>query len=200
MQARRGRCKAAGRCGAGWLGRVQGGLGRALGAPRVDLVRLAFTSRTERMKVTSTPEVPGPSRSWSPAPAVPSSPLDLRICAFTIEGICVVGFKRNCSGPRPQSICWRPWRASDCRVPVERYNSTILCDSADRQTDRQTGRLSSRGSPHQGAGVGASFRMRRLIKKPLRPARDAELMTDSAFLPRKLRYFSPSFLSQRTLP
>ena len=51
---------------AGWLGRAQGGLGRALGAPHVDLVRLAFASRTKRMKVTSTPEVPGPSRSWSP--------------------------------------------------------------------------------------------------------------------------------------
>ena len=70
VQARRGRCKAAGRCEAGWLGRVQGWLGRALGAPRVDLVRLAFTSRTERMNVTSTPEVklePGTSGSQQPA-------------------------------------------------------------------------------------------------------------------------------------
>ena len=51
---------------AGWLGRAQGGLGRALGAPHVDLVQLAFASTTKRMKVTSTPEVPGPSRSWNP--------------------------------------------------------------------------------------------------------------------------------------
>ena len=191
MQARRGRCKAAGRSEAGWLGRGQGWLGRALGAPRVDLVRLAFTSRTERMNVTSTPEVPGPSRSWSPAPAVPSSPLDLRICAFTIEGICVVGFKRNCSGPRPQSICWRPWRASDCRMSVERHSSTILCASAAALVERTSS---------SGAGVGASFRMRRLIKKPLRPARDAELMTDSAFLPRKLTNSFDSLQTQRTLP
>ena len=28
--------------------------------------------------MTSNPEVPGPSRSWSPAPSAPSSPLDLR--------------------------------------------------------------------------------------------------------------------------
>ena len=63
---------------AGWLGLAQGGLGRALGAPRVDLGQLASASRTEKRMVTSTPEVPGPSRSWSPAPAAPSSPLDLR--------------------------------------------------------------------------------------------------------------------------
>ena len=45
---------------------------------RVDLGQLASASRTEKRMVTSTPEVPGPSRSWSPAPAAPSSPLDLR--------------------------------------------------------------------------------------------------------------------------
>ena len=37
------------------------------------------------MKVTSTPEVPGPSRSWNPAPAAPSSPLDFLNCSFERE-------------------------------------------------------------------------------------------------------------------
>ena len=63
---------------AGWLGRAQGWLGRALGAPRVDLGQLTSASWTKKRKVTSNPEVPGPSRSWSPAPSAPSSPLDLR--------------------------------------------------------------------------------------------------------------------------
>ena len=45
------------------VGRAQGGFKRVLGAPRVDLGQLAPASRTEKRKVTSTPEVPGPSRS-----------------------------------------------------------------------------------------------------------------------------------------
>ena len=60
-----------------WLGHAQGGLGCALGSPRIDLGQLASASRTKMRKVTSNPEVLGPSRSWSPAPAAPSSPLDL---------------------------------------------------------------------------------------------------------------------------
>ena len=62
----------------GVAGARRGGLGRALGAPCVDLGQLASGSWTKKRKVTSNPEVPGPSRSWSPAPAAPSSPLDLR--------------------------------------------------------------------------------------------------------------------------
>ena len=54
------------------------GVGWELGAPRVNLGRLAPASMTKKRKVTSTPEVPGPSRSWNPAPATPSSPFDLR--------------------------------------------------------------------------------------------------------------------------
>ena len=54
------------------------GVGGELGAPRVNLGRLAPASMTKKRKVTSTPEVPGPSRSWNPAPATPSSPFDLR--------------------------------------------------------------------------------------------------------------------------
>jgi len=63
---------------AGWLGRAQGWVGGSFGAPRFDHGLLAPSSQTKKRKVTSTPEVPGPSRSWSPAPAAPSSPLDLR--------------------------------------------------------------------------------------------------------------------------
>ena len=65
---------------AGWLGRAQGGVGGAFGSPRVDLGQLAPAPRTKKRnrKVTSTPEVPGPSRSWSPAPAAPSISVDLR--------------------------------------------------------------------------------------------------------------------------
>ena len=59
---------------AGALARVVGG---SFGAPRFDHGLLAPSSQTKKRKVTSTPEVPGPSRSWSPAPAAPSSPLDL---------------------------------------------------------------------------------------------------------------------------
>ena len=62
-----------------------GGWGRALGAPHIDLGQLAPTSRTEKRKLTSTPEVPGPSRSWNPAPAAPSSPLDFLNCSFERE-------------------------------------------------------------------------------------------------------------------
>ena len=61
-----------------WLGHAQGGLGCALGSPRIYLGQLASASRTKMRKVTSNPEVLGPSRSWSPAPAAPSIPRDLR--------------------------------------------------------------------------------------------------------------------------
>ena len=43
------------------------GRGGGGGAPRVELGLLAPVSKTEKRKVTSTPEVPGPSRSWNPA-------------------------------------------------------------------------------------------------------------------------------------
>ena len=82
-KAASGRCKVAGRCGirawggrGGW-GARKGGVGGSFGAPRFDHGLLAPSSQTKKRKVTSTPEVPGPSRSWSPAPAAPSSPLDL---------------------------------------------------------------------------------------------------------------------------
>ena len=42
------------------------GMGRASGAPIVDLGVLVPVSMTEKRQVTSTPEVPGPSRSWNP--------------------------------------------------------------------------------------------------------------------------------------
>ena len=42
------------------------GVGRASGAPIVDLGVLVPVSMTEKRQVTSTPEVPGPSRSWNP--------------------------------------------------------------------------------------------------------------------------------------
>ena len=53
----------------GWLGRARGKgwWGRGDGAPRVELGLLAPAWKTEKRKVTSTPEVPGPSRSWNPA-------------------------------------------------------------------------------------------------------------------------------------
>ena len=64
---------------AGWLGRTQGwGWGGSFGAPCFDNGLLAPSSQTKKRKVTSTPEVLGPSRSWSPAQAAPSSQLDLR--------------------------------------------------------------------------------------------------------------------------
>ena len=92
MQTRSGRCKAAGIVGirewggrGGWGARRGAGQGGALGAPHVDLGQLALASRTEKKKLTSTPEVPGPSRSWNPAPAAPSSPLDFLNCSFERE-------------------------------------------------------------------------------------------------------------------
>ena len=51
----------------GWLGRAQGGGEGGVGAPSVELGLLAPAWKTEKRKVTSTPEVPGPSRSWNPA-------------------------------------------------------------------------------------------------------------------------------------
>ena len=63
----------------GWGARRGAGQGGALGAPHVDLGQLALASRTEKKKLTSTPEVPGPSRSWNPATAAPNSPLDFRV-------------------------------------------------------------------------------------------------------------------------
>ena len=70
---------------AGWLGRAQGWVGGSFGAPRFDHGLLAPSSQTKKRKVTSTPEVPGPSRSWNPAPAAPSSPLDFLNCSFERE-------------------------------------------------------------------------------------------------------------------
>ena len=71
-----------------WLGHAQGGLGCALGSPRIYLGQLASASRTKMRKVTSNPEVLGPSRSWSPAPAAPSIPRDLRTHLHR-RGYCV---------------------------------------------------------------------------------------------------------------
>ena len=117
---------------AGWLGRAQGGLGCALGAPRVDLVRLAFASRTERMKVTSTPEVPGPSRSWSPAPAAPSIPRDLRtsgrVRAPRGGDMCVrgtaqkVGFASHAS--HDGFICIEVYRSTDLKKVLSEAGSS----------------------------------------------------------------------------
>ena len=87
MQTRSGRCKAAGILsgsvsGAGGVaGARAGGQGRgARSAHPTSISRqLALASRTEKKKLTSTPEVPGPSRSWNPATAAPNSPLDFRV-------------------------------------------------------------------------------------------------------------------------
>ena len=47
------------------------------------------------MKVTSTPEVPGPSRSWNPAPAAPSSPLDFLNCCRKLERVVPQSLERE---------------------------------------------------------------------------------------------------------
>ena len=89
MEARRARRRVGGarpREGAGSVhgaGGVAGARARVVvgvvfGAPRFDNGLLAPSSQTKKRKVTSTPEVLGPSRSWSPAQAAPSSQLDLR--------------------------------------------------------------------------------------------------------------------------
>ena len=57
---------------------MQGWVGRALGVPSVDLGLLVLASRNKRMKVTSDLQVPGHSRSWDPASALPATH---RVCA-----------------------------------------------------------------------------------------------------------------------
>ena len=57
----------------GWQRRAQGWVGRASGAPGVYVScppQPCPACRRTRKKVTSTLQVPGPSRSWDPAPAV----------------------------------------------------------------------------------------------------------------------------------
>ena len=65
----------------GWVGRMgcqQGWVGSASVAPRVDLGRLVQASKNKKMKVTSDLQVPGHSRSWDPASALPATH---RVCA-----------------------------------------------------------------------------------------------------------------------
>ena len=62
----------------GWMGCACGGEGGREPRTRIDLGRLVQASKNKKMKVTSDLQVPGHSRSWDPASALPATH---RVCA-----------------------------------------------------------------------------------------------------------------------